>query len=143
MALRWLNADYEVLPELSFKSRIQYSTYALNGSNSSGFAIIQDVNFQIKKLSISARYTLFDTDDYDNRQYVYERDVWLAYSFPFYSGVGIRSYILVQYPISRHLDVWLRWARTQYSDRNVIGSGSEATLGDTRNDVKLQFRLKL
>ncbi|MEQ9591139.1 MAG: helix-hairpin-helix domain-containing protein [Cyclobacteriaceae bacterium] len=139
----WLNADYEVLPELSFKSRIQHSTYALNGSSSSGFAIIQDVNFQIKKLSISTRYALFDTDDYDNRQYVYERDVWLAYSFPFYSGVGIRSYILVQYPISRHLDVWLRWARTQYSDRNVIGSGSEAILGDTRNDVKLQFRLKL
>ena len=139
----WINADYEVLPQLSFKSRIQFSTYDLADSKTSGFAIIQDVNFQLRKLRISTRYALFDTDDFNNRQYVYERDVWLAYSFPFYSGVGVRSYVLLQYPITRHFDLWFRWARTSYTDRSIIGSGSESIIGDSRNDIKIQIRIKL
>lgn len=78
-------------------------------------ALIQDITFQKSKVVINARYALFDTDDYDNRLYVFEKDVWLAFSFPAYYGVGVRSYILVQYTVSPSVAIWLRWARTTYS----------------------------
>ncbi|MDZ7646332.1 MAG: hypothetical protein U5K54_03635 [Cytophagales bacterium] len=40
---------------------------------------------------------------YDNRLYVYEKDVWLAFTFPAYYGVGVRNYLLVQYAFTKDL----------------------------------------
>jgi hypothetical protein len=106
-------------------------------------ALIQDVTFQKNKFTLNARYALFDTDDYDNRLYAFEKDVWLAFSFPAYYGVGVRSYVLVQYSISPAVVLWLRWARTSYSNTDSIGSGSETIIGNTRNDLKFQARIRL
>lgn len=139
----WINLDYTLTPRLSFKSRVQFSTYQLNAHPTSGFALIQDLNFDLGKVSFATRYALFDTDDFDNRQYVYERDVWLAYSFPFYNGVGVRNYVVMKYELSRRINIWLRWARTNYSDRNTIGTGSELIQGNSKNDIKLQALLRL
>lgn len=137
----WINLDYDISPRLGFKSRAQFSTYDFESQKTSGFALVQDINVKIKKLTISARYALFDTDNFDNRQYVYERDVWLAYSFPFYNGVGVRSYVLMQYAISRSVDIWFKWSRIQYDDRETIGTGSETINGNSMNDIKLQARI--
>ncbi|HRG10074.1 MAG TPA: hypothetical protein PLJ08_15980, partial [Cyclobacteriaceae bacterium] len=98
---------------------------------------------QKNKFVFNARYALFDTDDYDNRLYVFEKDVWLAFSFPAYYGVGVRSYVLVQYAVSPAIVLWLRWARTSYSNTESIGSGSETIIGNTRNDLKFQARIRL
>ncbi len=138
----WVNLDYELSQTISFKSRVQFSSYSIEDNHTAGFALIQDVNFNWRKFAISARYALFDTDDYDNRQYVYERDVWLAYSFPFYNGVGLRSYALLQYSLTRKMDIWLRWSRFKYVDRSTIGSGSETIEGNSMNDVKFQARIR-
>lgn len=138
----WINADYELSKWLSFKSRAQFSTYAFNSTATKGFALIQDVNFKFKKLTFSSRYALFDTDDYDNRQYVYERDVWLAFTFPSYNGVGIRNYVLLQYALHKKVDLWLRWSRTKYVNRESIGSGNELIDADHANEVRFQARIR-
>jgi hypothetical protein len=138
----WINCDYQS-GNLSFKTRAQFSTYMLNHRQTSGFALIQDVNLDLNKFSFSTRYALFDCEDYDNRQYVYERDVWLAYSFPAYNGKGIRNYVMIQYKLTSKIDIWLRWAHTRYTDRDSIGSGGETIDGDTKNDLKFQARIKL
>jgi len=138
----WINVDYQISPDLSFKTRAQFSTYLFGNTNSRGMVLVQDVTWRSGKFSISGRYALFDSDDYDNRLYIYEKDVWLAFSFPAYYGVGVRNYVLLQYSISRKVDVWLRWAHVRFTDRNVIGSGSEAIDGNIRNDVKFQTRIR-
>lgn len=138
----WINCDYQA-GNFSLKTRAQFSTYELNHNATTGFALIQDVNFDLKRFSLSTRYALFDCDDYDNRQYVYERDVWLAYSFPAYIGTGLRNYVMIQYKLTSKIDIWLRWAHTRYTDRDVIGSGSETIDGNTKNDLKFQGRIKL
>jgi hypothetical protein len=138
----WLNADYDITPRLSLRTRAQFSTYSLQGT-SKGMVILQDINWRQGKLSITGRHALFDTDDYDNRLYIYERDVWLAFSFPAYYGVGIRNYLLLQYSISKKLDIWLRWAQTSYTDRDQIGSGNELINGNKKTDIKIQTRFRL
>jgi hypothetical protein len=85
---------------------------------------------------------LFDTDDFDNRLYVYEKDVWLAFTFPAYSGRGVRHFLLLQYRLSEKIDFWVRWAQTRFTDRDIIGSSGEAILGNTRNDVRFQVRIR-
>jgi hypothetical protein len=139
----WINCDYALRSRWSFKVRVQGSTYTLEGQTTRGLALIEDVNFAIGRFSFSARYALFDTDNYDNRLYLYERDVSLAFSFPAYNGVGIRRYALVQYKINHSMDIWFRWANTQYTDRETIGTAGESIAGNLKNDVKLQLRVRL
>ncbi len=139
----WFNVDYAATHRISLKTRAQFSNYSLNTARTKGFSLVQDVNVDVGRFTFSTRYALFDTDDYDNRQYVYERDVWLAFSFPAYSGVGVRSYVMVQYKLNQKIDLWLRWARTSYTDRDRIGSGGETIYGNTKNDLKFQVRIRL
>jgi hypothetical protein len=139
----WINADYTILPHLKLKTRAQFSTFEIGTISTKGMTLLQDISMDFGKLSIAARYALFDTDDYDNRQYVYERDVWLAYSLPAYSGRGLRNYVLVQYSITKKITGWIRWAQTRYTDREEIGSGADTIDGNVRTDLRVQMRLKL
>lgn len=138
----WLNVDYTAGP-FDFKSRLQHSWYQHAGITTTGFALIQDISFSYRKILLTTRYTLFDTDNFENRQYIFERDVWLAYSIPGYQGTGIRTYIVAQFQLSQKIDLWLRWARTAYQNQTSIGSGGEQIDGNSKNDLKLQARIRL
>ena len=136
------NLDLSINDRLSTKSRIQYSDYQLNGKKTTGYAFIQDLNFNWKKWRFSSRIALFDTEGNQNRQYVYEKDVLYAFSIPAYSGQGIRNYLLLQYKASSKISFWARVASTTYNDRKTIGSGLETIQGNQKTDVKFQIRYK-
>ncbi len=138
----WINCDYGLSQKLKFKTRAQFSTFEIGGVSTKGMALIQDISFDLGRLTIAGRYALFDTEDYDNRQYVYERDVWLAYSLPAYSGAGVRNYVLAEYTLNKQFSFWVRVAHTRYADREEIGSGADSIEGDTKNDIRIQARIK-
>jgi hypothetical protein len=129
-------------PGLTLKTRLQYSAYRIAGKSTEGLAIMQDVVVELGKFRAAARYALFDTDDYDNRQYAYERDTWLSFSMPAYYGVGVRNYVLLSYSTKR-ITLWARFAHTRYIDRDEIGSGPDKIVGNRKNDVKFQVRYRL
>ncbi len=139
----WINFDYPVSDNIKMKTRAQFSTFDFDNTHSKGMTILQDISFDLGKLSLVARHAMFDTEDYDNRQYVYERDVWLAYSLPAYSGKGIRNYVVAEYTFSKKLSVWIRYAHTRYTDRDAIGSGADVISGRKKNDIRIQTRIKI
>jgi hypothetical protein len=139
----WINADYKVSVNLGFKTRVQLTTYELGGDHSKGVVLIQDINYRWKKFSFNGRIALFDTDNYDTRLYIYERDAWLTFSIPALQGVGTRKYLLVQYAASQKIDLWFRWAVTEYENQETIGSSGELIEGNQKNDFKLQIRIRL
>ncbi len=136
-------ADYLISENLRMKTRVQYSTFKSEIKTSDGFLIAQDVSVTYRRWQCTARYALFQCDDYDNRQYAFENDVWLAYSLPAYHGTGIRNFILVEFKVSKHLSLWARWSSTRYSNEENIGSGMDEISGNSRNDVKFQARIRL
>jgi len=136
------NIDYRLNNSFSMKSRVQTSTYQQAGEFTKGYAIIQDVNYDVGRWKFSGRMALFETEDYDNRQYVYEKDVLYAFSIPAYSGQGVRNYILIQYGMSEAIDLWVRLARFSYSDREEVGSGLDASEGPVRTELKWMMRWK-
>jgi hypothetical protein len=138
----WFTAEYGIGQKFRFRTRVLTSQYNSEISTTYGFALAQDLGMQFNRWKISARYALFDTDDWDNRQYLYEQDVWLAYSLPAYDGVGIRKILVLEYKVNRTFTFWLRCAQTRYTDRKEIGSGMDQIFGDTRNDIKLQARIR-
>lgn len=135
-----LNLDYGVRGNVTMKSRIQYNAQTFNGTFTEGWAIVQDVSVRAGRFELSARHGLFQTDHFDNRLYVYERDVSSAYSIPAYGGIGVRKYAVIEYKASKTITLWLRYARTRMLLDGEIGSGQDAIDGNRRNDVKFQAR---
>lgn len=137
-----LSASYQPTPDLAIKTRLQASRFMQSGKVTTGLALAQDIRFRLRKWTFTVRHALFDTDDFDNRQYLYESDVWLAYSFPSLYGTGIRNLVMVHYPISEQIDCWLRWSGSFYQHQDSIGSGTEAIAKNTQNDLKFQLRIR-
>ncbi|MBI3220944.1 MAG: helix-hairpin-helix domain-containing protein [Bacteroidetes bacterium] len=137
-----LQADYVATRQLQLKSRVQFSSFQFNGNTTQGMVLSQDASFETTRVSITARYALFDTDDYDNRIYIYEPDAWLAFSFPAYNSQGVRNVLMLRYRITKKINCWLRWAQTRYFNKDLIGSGGETIVGNTQNDVRFQVRIQ-
>lgn len=134
------NIDYPAAKYIFLKSRVQGSSFRQDNVPTFGYAIIQDLTLDLGKWKASTRFALFDTDNYDNRQYAYEKDVLYAFSIPAYDGRGTRKYLLLQYQISRKLELWARYSRTAYRNKNSISSGLEEIEASHRSEVKMQVR---
>lgn len=140
---QWLvQLDLTATPALRFKSRLQSSQFRIRNEPTSGIALMQDMVFTYRKITLSGRLAIFDTEGTQNRQYAYERDVLFVFSIPVYSGRGVRNYLLFQYKWNRHIDLWARFAQTNFFDRDQIGTGLETIEGHRRTDIKIQIRYK-
>jgi hypothetical protein len=136
-----INLDYKS-GIISLRSRVQWSRYQQSNAATHGFVVVQDLNIDLRKIKFSTRYALFDTEDYDNRQYVYEKDVLYAVSFPAYNGRGIRTYLITQFKCGKRIDLWLRYSHTKYLDQDKIGSGLDEIKGNKISELKIQIRYR-
>ncbi|RYY20109.1 MAG: hypothetical protein EOO36_04175 [Cytophagaceae bacterium] len=110
----------------------------------SGYVLSQDATVQLgRRVQLSARYAVFDADDYDTRQYVFEQDVLYAVSIPALYGQGTRAYAITQITFNKHFTLWLRYADTRYRHQPTVGTGLEAIQGTARSEVKMQVRYRL
>lgn len=110
-----------------------------------GIAAYQEISVKLKKipLNFDLRYSVFDTQNYDNRIYTYENDVLYAFSIPAFYGLGAKYYINLRYDITSKLACWVKFSQILYSDsREIISSGNEAITGNRKTDVKLLIRMK-
>ena len=138
-----LYLDFSPLPTLTLRSRVQFSQYQHGPSpQTRGFFISQEGIINFEKVVVSARFALFDTDGYDTRQYVTERDVLSAFSVPAFFGTGTRAYMVAQYKMSDKIDTWFKLAHTQYRHQKTIGSGLEEISGPARSDIRCQIRYR-
>lgn len=140
------NFIYPVSPVIRLRNRIEWVNVRKEGNLSRGFIIFQDISYKPLSfpVSFSARYILFDTDDYDSRIYSFESDMLYAFSIPAYYDKGNRFYLLLNYQITRYAEIWVRYAVTSYLNRSVISEGSLNEInGNRRTDLKVQLRISL
>ncbi|GAB3856134.1 helix-hairpin-helix domain-containing protein [Hymenobacter terrigena] len=134
-----------ISPQLELRTRMQALRLRDDDGLAwrSGYVLAQDVGYQFNRtLKLTARYSIFDADDYDSRQYVFEQDVQLAVSVPALYGQGTRIYGLAEIRINRAMTLWLRYAETRYRHQDVVGTGLESIQGSLRGEVKAQLRVK-
>lgn len=136
-----VHCDYGILEKLRFKARVQYNTFRHGKAWTEGLVAMVDASFDMGRFRLTGRHAIFDTDHYDNRQYVFENDAWLSYALPAYSGAGVRNYVLMELKVHKQLTLWIRYASTRLTDVSQIGTGPELIAGNTKNDVKFQARL--
>lgn len=139
-------ASYRLNPVFRAKSTADYTLYKTSGSTAfaSGYLLAQEVVWNPKQINFetSAQLAYFNTDDYNSRIYLYERNVLYAFSIPSFYGEGIRSVFNFRYHLNKHISCWLRFSRTQYFDREQIGSGLEIIEGKSKNDISCLVRFK-
>jgi hypothetical protein len=134
--------EWHPIGKFLYKTRIQGSTYRFLNSQTTGYCIAQDITYKTSKLKLDARIAYFTTEDYFNRQYMYERDLLYAFSFPAYNGHGFRSFLLLRYNPIRNLDFWCRIAHYHYLNVDAIGTGLMSISGNKKTEIKCQVRLK-
>ncbi len=135
--------DYTVAGGFRIQSRVQYNRFRYEGKTAEkGLAWIQDLEGNFRRIQFRARMAYFTTSSYDARIYAFENDVLSAVSFPAYYGKGWRYYLVWRFPAGKHVDFWLRAARSKVSDRESIGSGLDELSKPEKTDVKVQMRFR-
>ncbi len=140
-----LQLNYEAVNRISLQSRFDFVIVSTDSTKSEkGFLLAQDLGYEFQKtpLSLSLRYSIFDTDSWNSRIYAYESDLLYSFSVPANYSQGSRVYLMVRYKIFKNFDLWLRWSQTYYHSLNVIGSGLDAVNGDKKNDVRMMLRVR-
>lgn len=140
------NVSYPVGKSWKLKNRIEYTRYYPSDEEAqAGLVIYQDVTY--KKIgmpvSFTARYALFQTDSYNARIYVYENDMPLQFSVPAYYGKGSRVYGIINWDVTRRLEMWVRVAQWFYYNQNVISEGGLTQINSNhKTEVKVMVRYK-
>lgn len=103
--------NYSLFGFLLLGNKAAYSHYFNDdGIDSRGYLICQDVAYkpENKPYSLTFRYALFSSDDYNSRISIYENDVLGAFSIPSLSGTGSRVYLLGKVKLFNCLSLYSR-----------------------------------
>lgn len=109
-----------------------------------GYQFLQDISYVFSDfpLSITARYSVFDTESWSSRIYTYENDLPYSFSVTASSSKGSHCYFLIKTTLWRRYDLWIKWAHTWYHSLEAIGSGLEEIDGNKKNELRFMVRVR-
>ncbi len=125
-------------PRVDWHSRMMACLDGNAWQSQTGFLLIQDLSVKIKQWKLQSRLALINTSSYDARLYAYEPSLPFSFALPAYTGHGIRSGIVGSYELSKTIQLALKIGRTDYWDRDEIGSSLDVIAGTHKTDVSVQ-----
>ena len=130
-----------------WKSRIDFVTDQRESKGfHKGFNITQNLLYRSKNFPVqfTLGYSIFNTENYDTRVYVYEYNLQNVFSIPTYFDKGSRAYVLLRYTFwGGRCDLWVRYGIFVYDQKGTISSGPEAIEGNVKSDFGAQLRIRL
>ena len=136
-----LSINYSPSAWVNLTGKIQRSQFD-EALRSSGISYAQDINLMLGSFKWQNRFFIFDTDDFNARHYIYEKDVLYAFSYPSFSGRGFRWYSMIQWELPDSMTFWIKIAQSVYADREAVGAGAEEIQGNKKTDIRFQARYK-
>ena len=136
------HVNYKVTESITFKNRVELVDYKENTLPvKKGYIVYQDVVFKMmmSPISLTFRYALFDSEDFDSRIYAYENDVLYSFTTPAYYYRGSRMYGIFRYQYKKMFDVWIRYGQWLYNNRDEISSGLNRIEGNKKSEIKIQL----
>ena len=125
-----IHSSFSPYNSFTVRHRIELSLYSGEFKKTErGFLSYLELiyNPMLKPYSISARISAIETGGYNSRIYAFERDLLYYYSIPALYNVGYRNYILLNYKINKHLQIWLKWIQAINSINTSLSSQSQTT----------------
>lgn len=123
---------------------IQTWYHTESSEKSHGFALSQELRYRATHhpLTLSARYVIFDVDDYDTRIFMAESDFIYESNSTQLMHKGYRFYLWAKYDLGDHFAVGLRYSIIQYADITSISSGHNKIESSHKQNIKVQVRIK-
>ncbi len=135
-----LHAGYKVSPAIEFRSRLEWTTVAMQeGPRNNGFIAYQEAVIKplSSPLTATFRYAVYDTDNFDTRVYAFETDLFSALSIPALSGRGARYYLNLGWRVNKWLRLEARIERT-----NQLRAVTSSNITGKQMYWKLQTRVR-
>jgi len=117
-----------------------------------GFLFLSEYSRKMLKnrLQGSVRLQYFETNGYNSRIYVFERDLLYSASVPAFFDKGLRYYINSRVDCSQFInffakrsstkmDLWFKWSQTIYSGKSSIGEGIDVIKGSGKSNIRVQI----
>jgi hypothetical protein len=143
----------------NFRYRLSYAmSHIISFRTSADYCLFEQKGFALNKgyqftqafivmpvrlpLQFMAQTSYFNTDNYDCRVYIYERNLLNNFYVPSFQGQGLHFALRVQYELK---DKWLiifHGDQTRYYHQTTIGSGNDKIDKSFKTDLQLQVRLK-
>lgn len=111
-----------------------------------GWIVSQSVSGPIRppRLTTAFRYAYFQAEDYNNRIYIYEKDLPYTLSFPMHYGKGHRVAVSLMWSHKERIQVHAKIGWFIYTDgRETIGTGNEEMEGNVSTQAKLLLKITI
>lgn len=107
-----------------------------------GFSASQSFRWQVfRMLRLDIGWSVFDTDGYPARLYLFQHDLTHVMRSQMVYGVGRLSYLVVRFRPAAWFLAEFKYGKAYYADRPVLGSGHDRTIGPGRTELGFQLRL--
>ena len=130
---------------LTMRTTVDFNLFGFESNGwSNGYHLTQSVSYKLPwfPLNLQVQASYFNTDDYDSRVYINERQMLYAFYTPAFQGEGFRWMAYVRYDLNRHWMAMIKMGQTIYRDRKTIGSGSDLIASNRKADVQMLLRVK-
>ncbi len=135
--------EYQASPKLRNRSRIEWVHFSENRIKpENGFMIYHDIRMLIsRKVTLDARWSIFETDSFDARIYQFENDLRYILSNVALNNSGQRWYAVLKYKFQQYVEVSAKISQTIIEDVHVLSSGLNQIDGNTRTFIGIQLRI--
>ncbi|MDR2887388.1 MAG: hypothetical protein LBV26_05220 [Bacteroidales bacterium] len=125
---------YSITDRLSLGTKFYFRF--VEEASETGMLLAQDLNYHVSGLPLIfwLRFSVFNTEGWDSRIYVYENDLIYSYSVPAFSGEGSKNYMMISWKIRNRAELRFRYA---------IMSRLSGTGADNISDFRLQISISI
>lgn len=138
-----IQASFDVHQQLfshfKWHSRLMFSYLVSPNQNELGAMWLNDLQVEHRWWKLQARLAFIQTPSYDTRLYAYEPTLRYSFSLPAYFDPSMRNLVLLSLTPSKHWELGIKIARTQYFTKEMIGSGLDALPTSHKTDVGIQI----
>jgi hypothetical protein len=127
----------------SMKTTIYANNYQFGPEKTTGIALAQDVGLEPfgNRISMMLHAVLYNTEGWNNRIYLWEKDLPGSFSMPMLYGQGCRMAFYVKYEL-KDLRIQVKFSDSVQPGMESLGDGAEQIMGDRRTEARLQLSLK-
>jgi len=137
-----MTADVPINAVLHFQNRMELRQLDLPGVSENGFALVNFVRYRTSGAELYVQHANFNTGSHQSAVYLFEYDMIGTIRIPSFSGMGSRSVVIIQFQPRDWVVFRLKYGITRYSDRSVVGSGRDQTVGEVRSDAGFQVIMR-
>lgn len=124
--------------KFEWHGRLMWSHIQSKEQHESGYLLLNDFNYHYKRFKIQMRTAWIWSGSYDTRLYAYEPSLPFSFLLPAYYDPSTRNVCLIEFKGTNKLSIALKMARTDYFQKEEIGSGLDAIQGSHKTDVGIQ-----